>query len=168
MKIILCVDERAGYSFNKRRQSRDIKMREHMLGVLREEGAELLLNSYTERSMLKDAGLFTEQERAGREACPAKDGDGFLEIAKKKNCWAFVENEDISPYYGYIDEMIIYRWNRLYLSDLHLSDSFLSEFVCVERGSFKGSSHDEISFERLRRKEKAMQGAGDMAFGGAE
>ena len=62
MKIVICIDEDLGYSFNKRRQSRDKKMREHLLGVLRGEGAGLFVNAYSAKSLQSD-GLLTDEER---------------------------------------------------------------------------------------------------------
>lgn len=153
MKIILCVDEKLGYSFNNRRQSRDKKMREHMLGFLREEGAGLFMNSYSESSLIKD-GLFTEEELRQRTEHPAQQGDAFLADAEREGGWAFVENVDISGYLERTDEILLYEWNRLYLSDLRLPDGYLSQFSRLSEEKFKGSSHDSIFCSRLVRKEK--------------
>lgn len=148
MKIILCVDENLGYSFNKRRQSRDKKMREHMLGVLREEDAGLFVNGYTARSLDGD-GLLADDVTVVDE----QDGsaDGFLRTAEQEGGWAFVENADITGFLDRIDEMIVYHWNRLYLSDLRLPESFMKSFRTVNREQFRGTSHDSIHYTRMVR-----------------
>lgn len=153
MKLILCVDDGLGYSFNNRRQSRDKKMREHMLGILREEGAGLFLNRYSERSLMSD-GLFTEDELRERTKNPAQEGDAFLAEADEQDGWAFVENTDISGYLDRIDEILLYRWNRLYLSDLTLPEGYLKQFRFLSGDKFRGSSHESISFSRYIRKDK--------------
>lgn len=155
MKIILCVDNNLGYSFNRRRLSRDRKMREHMLGILRGEGAGLFLNSYSEKSLVKEDGLFTEEELERIAAEPAAKGSGFLESAEESGGWAFVENVDLEAYLDCIDEMMLYRWNRLYLSDLRLSREFIDSFEVAEEESFRGSSHDSITYQRMIRRGKA-------------
>ena len=152
MKLILCVDDKLGYSFNNRRQSRDRKMREHMLGVLRKEDAGLFMNAYSEASLIKD-GVFTEDELRQRSERPAESGDGFLADARDNDGWAFVENVDISGYLDDVDEILLYEWNRLYLSDLSVSREYLKQFSKVDEGKFRGSSHESIFFSRLIRRE---------------
>ncbi len=148
MKIVICIDEELGYSFNKRRQSRDKKMREHMLGVLREEDAGLFVNAYSAKSLLSD-GLLTEKVKV--VGGPGIGEDEFLEAAEKENGWAFVENTDITGYLDRIDEMIVYHWNRLYLSDLKLPASFLKGFRTVTKEQFSGTSHDSMHYTRMVR-----------------
>ena len=151
MKLILCVDENLGYSFNHRRQSRDKKMREHMLGILRKEDAGLFMNDYSESSFVKD-GVFTEDEMRGRAAEPSLAGDAFLSRADEENGWAFVENTDITEYLDKVDEIILYEWNRLYLSDLRLPDGYLKKFRKLSEEKIRGSSHDSISCSRFQRR----------------
>ncbi len=152
MKIILCVDDNLGYSFNGRRLSRDRKMREHMLGVLRKEGAGLLMNSYSQQSLLKENGLMTDGEIREAAENPAEKGSAFLEKALQSGSWAFVENVDIGEYLDQVREMMIYSWNRLYLSDLRLKREFLEGFDTAEEENFRGSSHDCIGYRHLVRK----------------
>ena len=128
-------------------------MREHMLGILREEGAGLFMNAYSETSFIKD-GLFAEDELRQRTEDPAKEGDIFLAEADENSGWAFVENVDVSGYLDVIDEILLYRWNRLYLSDLTLPKEYLNKFSFVSGDKFRGSSHDSISLSRYVRKKK--------------
>jgi len=152
MKVILCLDDHLGYSFNRRRQSRDRKMRAHMLGVLREEGSGLLMNAYSEASFLRDGQLFTPEEEALRRESPAGAGDAFLADAAAGKGWAFVENCSLERWLDSIDEMIVYRWNRLYLSDLRLPEGFLDGFETTAEEEFEGSSHDRMTYLRLIRR----------------
>ncbi|MBQ4240387.1 MAG: hypothetical protein II672_04710 [Oscillospiraceae bacterium] len=165
MKIVICIDEDLGYSFNKRRQSRDKKMREHMLGVLRGEGAGLFVNAYSAKSLQSD-GLPTDEVTAVDGAGVGEDE--FLETADKENGWAFVENTDITGYLDRIDEMIVYHWNRLYLSDLKLPASFLKGFRTVVKEQFSGTSHDSMHYTRMvrirrrtGRKNRNVRGGGN-------
>ena len=151
MKLILCVDENLGYSFNHRRQSRDKKMREHMLGILRKEDAGLFMNSYSEASLIKDE-VFTESELKLRKEGQSLTGDSFLARADEENGWAFVENTDITEYLDKVDEIILYEWNRLYLSDLRLPAGYLKKFRKISEEKIRGSSHDSISCSRFLRR----------------
>ena len=146
MKIIICVDENLGYSFNKRRQSRDKTMREHMLGVLRKENAGLFVNAYTAKSLESDS-LLTEAVTVVDEA--GGPDDAFLMAAEEAGGWAFVENTDITGYLDRIDEMIVYHWNRLYLSDLSIPESFMKSFRTVTKELFRGTSHDSMHYTRM-------------------
>lgn len=146
MKIIICVDENLGYSFNKRRQSRDKTMREHMLGVLRKENAGLFVNAYTAKSLESD-GLLTEAVTVVDEAGGPEDA--FIMAAEEVGGWAFVENTDITGYLDRIDEMIVYHWNRLYLSDLSIPESFMKSFRTVTKELFRGTSHDSMHYTRM-------------------
>ena len=152
MKLVICIDEELGYSFNHRRLSRDKNIRLHMMKGIRTRGGKLFMNQYSERSLLKDEGVLTPQERAERLKNPAKPGAAFLEDAQRENGWAFVENEDVTPYLPDVDEMIVYRWNRRYLSDLHLPDGVYEPFTVQYTESLSGSSHERVGFVRYIRK----------------
>ena len=59
MRLIVCVDDGMGMMFNKRRQSKDARVREDMLAML-PEGKKLFVTPYTARQFLPE-----EQERLG-------------------------------------------------------------------------------------------------------
>lgn len=146
MKLIIFLDEELGYSFNHRRLSRDKKVRLHMMQKVRELGGTLFMNRYTEQSFLKDEGVLLPKERSERLKKPAEAGAAFLEEAKRADGWALAENEDVTPYLSDIDEMLVYRWNRRYLSDLRLPADFAEGFTEQYTESFAGASHDRIGF----------------------
>ncbi len=136
MKLILCLDDIGGMAFNHRRQTRDALQRRHLLGLV---GDSLLwVSPYTGRLMLSDA----EKLRPG---CCRVSGDILSEAGPGD--WVWIELEDPEPYIEKADSLVIYRWNRLYASDLRFDGGLLENFAFIRGGSFAGSSHEMISFE---------------------
>ena len=71
----------------------------------------------------------------------------FLELAPKDH-WCFVENTDILPYKEKIQYIAIYRWNRLYPSDVKFPvDAFCDNWRLISTRVFPGYSHEEITEE---------------------
>ena len=134
MTAIVCIDDRGGMLFNKRRQSRDRVLIEDIIALANTEGARLLASPFSEKLL--------------SEYCSAAIySDDFLDIAEKNDI-CFVENCPLLPYFDKIDRLIIYRWNRTYPYDtcfdlLPLSDSWKLD------GSFElaGYSHEKITKE---------------------
>ena len=148
MKLVICIDAELGYSYHHRRLSRDKNIRLHLMKNIRERGGTLYMNAYTEKSFLKDEGVFLPKERTERMKCPAAPGTAFLEAARRENGWAFVENEDVTQYLPEVDEMLVYRWNRVYDADLRLPPDFAKAFTEQYTESISGSSHERVSFVR--------------------
>lgn len=128
MKFIVCLDDKNGMMFNKRRQSRDKILIEDVLELCK--GEKLYINEYS-------AKLFPENEV---EICenPAEKDDGY--------CFAenFTVNEED------IEEIIVYKWNRLYPADTYFNIN-LENWTLAEVVDFKGSSHEKITRERYVR-----------------
>lgn len=62
--------------------------------------------------------------------------------------WCFIENYLLTPYLDMIDTLIIYRWNRLYHSDVKFDvDVKKSGYKLKSSTEFAGSSHDKITKE---------------------
>ena len=99
MKIIICLDDRDGYLFMKRRQSRDSALCNRVLEQTK--GAALWMNSYS-------APLFS-----GADVCV---DEAFLEKAGVGD-FCFVENCEMTPYLDRVEEVWVYRWNRHYPAD---------------------------------------------------
>lgn len=125
MKVIVCVDDRMGMTFNQRRLSQD-----HLLikDVLTLTNGQVWMNEYSS-SLFQKKGIV--------------DND-FL---KKSDDYCFVENVSIKPYLYKIDELIIYYWNRKYPADMYF-DIDLSEWKILDHIEFKGNSHEKILRER--------------------
>lgn len=152
MKLIIFIDEDRGYSFNHRRLSRDKKLRLHMMNTVRNLGGVLFMNRYSEQSFLKDEGVFLPQERNARKNTPAAQGTAFLEDAKQADGWAFVENEDVSPYLPDMEEMLVYSWGRRYLSDLRLPANYADGYTEQYTESIAGASHEKVRLVHYIRK----------------
>ena len=132
MNIIICLDDKNGMLFAARRQSRDSALCERVIGL--SKGSRLYMNEYS-------AKLFSDYSDQ-----IYVDSD-FLSKATE-NDYCFVENTDISPFIYKIKNVIIYRWNRVYPSDVKLdTQSLLKNKTpqCVT--DFVGSSHNKITEE---------------------
>ena len=130
MIAAVCVDDRNGMLFNKRRLSRDQAQQQDLLALC--GGKNLWIHSFS-------AKLFADYE-----AHIIVD-DCFLQNAGDGEI-CFVENQPLQPWLERLDGLILYRWNRVYPSDQTL-DMDLSVFACKEREEFSGTSHETITRE---------------------
>lgn len=132
MKIIVCLDDNNGMLFNKRRQSRDVKVLEDIATLT----DKLWISSFSEK-------LF---ECEGSQANIAVQiADDFLDRADEGDL-CFVEAQKLLPYQDKIEQLIIYRWNRKYPSDFKL-DLFLDNWKLIETTDFVGNSHEKLTRE---------------------
>lgn len=127
MNVIICLDDNQGMLFNKRRQSRDVKVIEDIATLT----DKLWIHSFSEK--LFEGILDTNIDVA------------FLHKALE-NEYCFVENEKLLPYLDAIEKIIIYKWNRKYPSDFKL-DLNLDEWKLIESVDFIGNSHEKITRE---------------------
>lgn len=137
MKIILTLDDGNGMMFNRRRQSRDIAVREKIKEIT--VGAGLWMNSYSQEQFQDmETDVYVDED--------------FLRKAEEGE-YCFVENMGICGAADRVEEMILFKWNRKYPCDLRLD--FLPwnhGFTCVETEEFQGHSHDKITMEVWRRE----------------
>lgn len=124
MKIILCLDDNNGMLFNNRRQSRDSVLTDDIFNDLKGEKLNILPFSQQ---------LFSSYESKVNIASTV-GAEGVY----------FIENLDITPFIEDIDEIIVYRWNRVYPSDFSCTVDF-SRFTVKGEAELKGSSHEKIS-----------------------
>ena len=136
MIVMVCVDDNNGMMFNKRRQSQDRVLRQRMLELSGEK--KLWMNDYSRRQ-------FPEEE-ADRIAVTGPD---FSDIAPGEFC--FLEDQDPAQYEAQIEELILFRWNRVYPADLHCTLD-LSVWKLTETEEFAGNSHEKITQERYVRE----------------
>lgn len=131
MNIAVCLDDKNGMLFCGRRQSKDQYLRQQLL----------------ERSKLNALwmnGFSAKQFEAGDAIQVAED---FLNLAPQGS-WCFVENTDVLPHKEKIEYIAIYRWNRLYPSDVKFPvEAFCDSWRLVSTRTFPGYSHDEITEE---------------------
>ena len=125
MKLVVCLDDNNGMMFNKRRQSRDKILIENVLEICK--GEKLYTNEYS-------AKLFPEN---AVEIC-----------VNPENGYCFAENFIVDE--EYVDEIIVYKWNRLYPADTYFNIN-LENWTLAEVVDFEGSSHEKITRERYVR-----------------
>ena len=130
MKLIVCLDDACGMMFNHRRQSRD--------RVLIADVIQHVKNSHLWVSPYSQA-LF------GEDAPTMHVAPDPLKNAKKDD-YCFLEDSPLPQSLDGVEELIIYRWNRLYPSDVRFSCD-TSAFSLEESLEFVGSSHDKITKE---------------------
>ena len=133
MVAIVCLDDRNGMEFHHRRQSRDSRLREWVLGMAK--GRRLWMSPYSARQ-------FAEEER--ESICVS---DGFLEEAGEGD-YAFVESCPLAPYEGKVEKLVVFRWNRLYPSDRYFDLNLAGgQWHRTETKDFSGTSHERITME---------------------
>ena len=134
MKLIVCLSDDGGMMFNRRRQSRDRVLIADM--IRQTQGASLWVSPYS-------APLFGEN-------CPTLQVAPSPVDAAKKDDYCFAEDTPLPQSLDGVDELIIYRWNRLYPSDTYFTCD-TSPFFLLESTDFAGSSHDKITKEIWRK-----------------
>lgn len=130
MIVILCLDDKNGMMFNNRRQSKDKVVIQDILKLV--DGKKLFINSYSE-------SLFQ-----GLESNLIID-DNFLNNATKED-YCFVEDNNLKDFSKKIEKIIVYKWNRIYPSDLKLEIP-IQNWNLIDSFEFAGNSHDKITRE---------------------
>lgn len=129
LKLIVCVDDRMGMLFNRRRQSEDRALRTH---ILQETAYKpLWMNAYSARQFGAADKIIIS------ETCLEQAGAGEF---------CFVENLDVAPYMDKIEQVTVYRWNRKYPADFYFTLQLAPpewKLLCSEE--FAGSSHEKIT-----------------------
>ena len=129
MKLVVCVDDKMGMMFNRRRQSKDVKVREDIISMLGSD-QKLFVSPYTAKQF------------EGEELQKLYISESFLAEAGKDD-FCFVEDADISEYVSKAEQLILYRWNRVYPADKHLTMD-LTQYTLVSSNNFVGNSHPEM------------------------
>ncbi len=131
MNVIVCVDNRMGVMFNKRRQSRDRILCQKVADTVADN--KLLLNSYS-------ADLFDSFN------IDIVVDDEFLKNAQNGD-FCFCEGAELKPFTNKIEKLIVFRWNRDYPYDQTLDIDISAGWSMVKNEEFEGSSHDKITME---------------------
>ena len=132
LRVVLCLDDEGGMTFFGKRQSRD--------RVLIDE-----LCSSTDGMIYISS--FSSHLFGGHEDRVSVCRDPLSECPD--GATVFVENLALKPYADEIEEILLYRWNRLYPSDKKIDISF-DGFRVISKKEFVGSSHDKITKLILR------------------
>jgi hypothetical protein len=132
MRVIVCVEDRGGMSFNGRRVSRDRVVTADIIADM--NGKTLLAEEYSKT-------LFSELD--GNVSYSQK----LLEDATDEDI-CFVERQDLKPYTDKITALTVYRWNRTYPWDKGLD---ITPEDCglhlVSTRDMEGYSHEKITKE---------------------
>ena len=130
MTAIVCIDDRGGMLFNKRRQSRDRVLIEDVISDLSDKKIYIL--EYSK--------LLFEMHEGKYEIV-----DDFLNV-DGEDAVCFVENVDITPYKNKINKLVIYKWNRVYPADFYFPLD-LKDYKLTQTAEFAGSSHENVTRE---------------------
>ncbi len=136
MKLVICIDDRGGMLFNKRRVSRD----------------KLMISNLAE--YIGDGTLFIEpysEELFSDESLNIILSDNPLNFAEEGD-FVFLERQEPRPYAEKASELVIYKWNRRYPFDMRLD--FSPEelgFKLASAFEFKGNAHEKITREVYRK-----------------
>lgn len=130
MIAIVCVDDKGGMFFNRRRQSQDRVLRSDLLREV--HGCPLWMNQYSAKQF----------KTLPENVCVAED---FLEQASDGD-FCFVEDQDLTPWSSSLEGLILYRWNRVYPADVFFTLP-LQQWSLVRQEDFAGSSHPNITKE---------------------
>ena len=134
MTAIVCIEDRGGILFLKRRVSRDIE-------VLRDIARDHERISLTEYSLPLFKDLKIDAIVRELPLCSGEDGDV-----------CFIEDGSIKENIEKIVRLIIYKWNRTYPSDIKLGfEPSAAGFKLVFSREFVGNSHEKITKEVYER-----------------
>ncbi len=139
MIVIVCVDDGGGMLFNGRRQGQDRVLRERVLRMT--DGGRLWMDHYSARQF------------EGMNAPQLVADDDFLDRAGPGE-FCFVEQGDITPCLGRVEQVILYRWNRSYPSDRRFAPvPEPPSWELLRSEDFAGYSHARITEEVYRHDE---------------
>ena len=128
MTVILCVDDKNGMMFGKKRQSRDEALCERIMTHVTD--GRLWMSVYS-------APLFDGRDVTADDAYADK-------AAANDVC--FVEDGDIPL--DKADKLIIYRWNRRYPATKYFEYNPIEQgFTFASSEDFIGTSHERITEE---------------------
>lgn len=125
MTLILCVDDRGGLMFNRRRQSQDRLVRQDMLRLC--GGRPLAVSPYTARQFASG------------------DSISVTETPKEEDFF-FLEDLPPEPFLEQAQKLILYRWNRVYPGDVRIALP-PAGWKLEEQTEFPGYSHEKITRE---------------------
>ena len=136
MTVFVCIDDRGGMMFNKRRQSRDSRVIEDIVRTV--DDGVLYISDFSE--------ILFEESDASVISVPdplcSAGNDAFV----------FIENLHLGEHLDKIDRLIIYKWNRKYPYDFAIDiDPTTAGYKRRSVREFVGTSHDKITREVWKR-----------------
>ena len=129
MTLYICLDDRNGLQFNKRRQSRDKAVLEDIRSQLT---GKLLIEPFSEK-LIREAEI--------PYVLPPETAEDF-----------FAENIPSAEGMEKTHRIVIYRWNRHYPADIRWEPGLnAGGFALQETRDFPGTSHEKITREVYER-----------------
>ena len=132
MNLIVTLDDRNGMAFNHRRQSQDKALTARILTLT--AGSRLWVNHYT-------AALFSALD------CPQLNVDDNFLFEAGPGEFCFVENTSAAAVEKWVEQIILFRWNRRYPGDVFFDIDVSSGWTLTETEEFAGHSHEKITME---------------------
>ena len=130
MKLIVCLDDRGGMLFNKRRVSSDRVVTEKVKELCREQ--KLFVTPYTYK-------LFAAEENV---ICTEEPFSAAIDH------WYFAEDRDVSCLLPLVEQVVIFYWNRTYPADLYFPvEKVRNDWKRICSEEFCGHSHQRITME---------------------
>lgn len=134
MTLTVCIDDRNGMAFNRRRQSRDRVLIEDL--IVAAAGRPIRISPYSLPLFPEGLpNLLVSEDPLGEAS-----GEDFC----------FVETLSPTSCAEKFDRILLYRWNRHYPADLRFEPD-LSHYTQKEVRDFVGSSHEKITKEVYER-----------------
>lgn len=134
MIAIVVLDDKNGMMFHQKRQSQDRILRAKILELSKD--GQLWMNEYTKKQF--------------EDSVQIRVGNDFLGEAGSGD-YCFVEDEALLPWKEKIEKLIVFRWNRIYPSDMQFDLTIKEpEWILERKEEFAGYSHDVITMEEYR------------------
>ena len=140
MKVIMCLDNNNGMMFNNRRTSRDREVIKDIVYNYKNE--KISISVYSKElfeDYLKDNGLESLEDNN-----IIVDDDYISKI--NDNDYCFIEEMSIIDYNIKLEQIVVYRWDRIYPADTYCQIDF-DDYVLKGKEEIKGYSHEKISKE---------------------
>ncbi len=135
MNIIVCLDDKNGMMFNKRRQSQDKILRNNIKELVKTNN--LFMNEYSYK-------LYKDIDSGNIKVC-----ENFLDECSIGD-FCLIENKEVKNYLNNINEIVVYKWNKLYPSDFYFDINLnTSSWELINTEEFEGSSHEKITYRRI-------------------
>lgn len=135
MILIVCIDDSNGILFNKRRVSRDKAVCDDIISFCKDRKLYMKKYSYE---------LFEAYDGTAEIHIA---GEGDYDISASQDVYFFCE-EDADELAEKADEVIVYRWNRHYPSDIKFTKyDIIKTWTLMEQTDFPGKSHINITKE---------------------
>ena len=137
MKLVVCLDENKGIRFFGKRQSQDELQRKNLFELI--GNSKLFLTKYS-YDLYKDFEFNFEIIDENTEIV---EDSVFL-----------YEGEFLERFLPYVDEIIVYFWNRDYPFDEIFEEFLNDDWKAREIFEFKGKSHEKITRKMFLKENK--------------